>query len=680
MRNVVSAIRGCDPRRVALSDQSGQWSYGELVQAIARRAAAWRVLPPVVGVLMPRDRRAVAAELALASLGRTVVPLPDFFSPAQWQHMVADAGIAVVVTVAEWQDRLTGIAVPTVLYPAADDGSTLTVAEPSRRIIYTSGTSGQPKGVVLDEGQMAASLAGLKVAARARPDDVHLSLLPFSLLLEHLCGVLLPLSVGARVHIAQSPLEAEAVQATTAVVVPALLRDWVAGLQVARRQAPASLRLVAVGGAPVAEALAEQAWACGLPVHEGYGLSECCSVVAVNRPGARRAGTVGKPLAGVTVEIEDGEIVVSGPTVMAGYLGRAPAGGRWHTGDLGSLDDDGYLRVLGRKDAVIVTAQGRNISPDWIEAGMLTDPLIRCAALLAGTGGDSGTQALIVPHPQAGEQDWDARVAATVRDFPAYARPQRVTVIPADLARQYALFTLDGRPRRAALMRFIEEKPMSFYQHLLLDTASEREQFQRIPLIAQAVRSGVSRALYLAFLGHAYHHVRYTVPLLQTALQACGPQDAVLAAGLQEYIAEETGHEDWILDDIRALGGDAEACRSGRPALAVRVLVAHAFHLIAEDGPYALLGMVHVLEGMSVALAVQAAGAIRHSLGAEGEGGFSYLSSHGALDQDHVAGFARLLDAVDQPGRRQTVIAAAREFYTLYGNVFRSLEEMADAA
>ncbi|HLO77068.1 MAG TPA: AMP-binding protein, partial [Magnetospirillum sp.] len=220
MRSVLAAIRATAaamPDRVALGDSLGTLGYGALADDVARHAAGLSRVPETVGLLMPRDRRHVVADLALASLGCTIVPMPEFFSPEQWRHMVADAGIGAIVTVTEWRKRCADLGVP--VHCAAPARGRLLSARPSRRIIYTSGTTGRPKGVVLTEAAMTASLDALAQAAQAGADDVHLSLLPFSLLLEQLAGVLLPLKLGARTQIAASPLEAEAAGATTSVVV-----------------------------------------------------------------------------------------------------------------------------------------------------------------------------------------------------------------------------------------------------------------------------------------------------------------------------------------------------------------------------------------------------------------------------------------------------------------------------
>lgn len=215
---------------------------------------------------------------------------------------------------------------------------------------------------------------------------------------------------------------------------------------------------------------------------------------------------------------------------------------------------------------------------------------------------------------------------------------------------------------------------LSFYEQLVAETAADEAAFRAIPVIGSTLVRGVERELYVAFLGCAYHHVRHTCPLLGLALSRCGLDDAVFRAGLLEYIEEEKGHEAWILDDIAALGGDRNAVAHGLPPRPVRVMVAYAYYAIERISPYALLGMVHVLEGMSVALARAAATSIRLGMAlGEGSGGFSYLNSHGHLDEEHVGLFAELLDAIDTPERRAIVILAAKDFYRLYGDVFRHL-------
>ena len=144
---------------------------------------------------------------------------------------------------------------------------------------------------------------------------------------------------------------------------------------------------------------------------------------------------------------------------------------------------------------------------------------------------------------------------------------------------------------------------MNFYNHLLEQTATARQGLLATPIIQGALRGEVSLPSYVSFLREAFHHVRHTVPLLQAMKAALPPQHAWLHGALDEYIEEEAGHDEWILDDIRACGEDAEAVRHGAPGHATEVMVAFAYDTIARGNPLGFFGMVHVLEGTSVSLA-----------------------------------------------------------------------------
>lgn len=214
---------------------------------------------------------------------------------------------------------------------------------------------------------------------------------------------------------------------------------------------------------------------------------------------------------------------------------------------------------------------------------------------------------------------------------------------------------------------------MSAFHQLVHETQSARQTFVEMPFIQHVLRNGASKELYLDFLGQAYHHVKYTAPLLASAAARCGSEDYLYQSALFEYIEEERGHELWILEDIHALGGDPNAVRRSSPRLPCKVMVGHAFFLVDRVSPYGLLGMVHVLEGMSVALAEKVVFAIRASVAPSGEGGFKYLTTHGDLDVQHSELFENLIDKID--GKHlPLVIEAASDFYTLYGDLFRDLD------
>src|SRR6202045_3636190 len=197
---------------------------------------------------------------------------------------------------------------------------------------------------------------------------------------------------------------------------------------------------------------------------------------------------------------------------------------------------------------------------------------------------------------------------------------------------------------------------MSFYQQLVAQTADSREAFLSIPLVRSTIRNGASRNLYLDFLGQAYHHVKHTFPLL--ALAASRTSDERYQDALVGYMEEERGHEKWILNDIHALGGDPDTVRDGQGGPACRIMVGYAYYAIEHISPYAFLGSVHVLEGMSVLLADQVADAMKLSLGLESDsdGGFTYLRTHGSLDTEHVAFFRRLIDGFHDRKTQRIII------------------------
>ena len=213
---------------------------------------------------------------------------------------------------------------------------------------------------------------------------------------------------------------------------------------------------------------------------------------------------------------------------------------------------------------------------------------------------------------------------------------------------------------------------MSFYARLIEHTADARMGLLGTPIIQGCLRGEVSLPSYLAFLREAYHHVRHTVPLLHACKSALPPRHDWLCGPLDEYIEEEQGHDLWILDDIRACGGDAQAVRDGPPSHATEVMVAYAYDTIARRNPLGFFGMVHVLEGTSVSLALLAADQIQKPLQLP-DAAFSYLRSHGTLDQEHTAHFALLMDRIESPEDQADIVHAARAFYRLYGDVFRGL-------
>lgn len=213
---------------------------------------------------------------------------------------------------------------------------------------------------------------------------------------------------------------------------------------------------------------------------------------------------------------------------------------------------------------------------------------------------------------------------------------------------------------------------MTFFEQLVAQTAEGRDNLFRNPVILDCLQGKVALQSYAAFLHEAYHHVRHTVPLLRACRERLPARLAWLHGALDEYIEEESGHDEWILDDLRTLGRDADAVRQEGPGPHTEVMVAYAYDTVARHNPIGFFGMVHVLEGSSVALALHAADQIQRSLDLP-DSAFSYLRSHGMLDQQHTAHFAELMNRLDNPEDQAAVVHRARMFYQLYGAIFHNL-------
>jgi len=213
---------------------------------------------------------------------------------------------------------------------------------------------------------------------------------------------------------------------------------------------------------------------------------------------------------------------------------------------------------------------------------------------------------------------------------------------------------------------------MTVYQQLLNATEADRNALQSLPIIRAAAMGEVTLEAYIAFLTEAYHHVKHTTPLLMSCGGRLPGKYEWLRTAVAEYIEEEVGHQEWILGDIKACGGDAESVRNGTPRIATELMVAYAYDTIARVNPVGFFGMVLVLEGTSVALATHAGHAIQQSLGL-GPDSFSYLTSHGSLDVSHVDFYESLINKIEDPADQACLIHCAKIFYKLYGDIFRDL-------
>jgi pyrroloquinoline quinone (PQQ) biosynthesis protein C len=214
---------------------------------------------------------------------------------------------------------------------------------------------------------------------------------------------------------------------------------------------------------------------------------------------------------------------------------------------------------------------------------------------------------------------------------------------------------------------------MSFFRILQNRTEAARAGLLAAPIIRRALEGRITLGEYAAFLGQAYHHVRHTVPLLMATGARLPERYGWLRAAVAEYIEEEIGHEEWILNDIAACGYDREQVRASEPAVPTELMVSYAYDMVARVNPLGFFGMVHVLEGTSIAIADNAANRIRQTLSLPKKA-FSYLYSHGSLDLEHVKFFEDLMNRIEDPSDQAQIVHTANVFYGLYGNIFRTLD------
>ncbi|GAA0800645.1 AMP-binding protein [Psychrobacter piscatorii] len=361
------------------------------------------------------------------------------------------------------------------------------------KVTYTSGSTGMPKGVCLGQDTLMRIVASLSGAlADTLTDDAthapemndttsnfsHLSVLPFATLLENVAGVYVGLYMGrtlvtGRIDqfglLSNQAFDAKRLMTTvqtyniaSVILLPQMLKAICEHLATDRATKPSinaalsSLKFMAVGGGKVSPQLLQDANALSLPVYEGYGLSECGSVVSLNTPKANRTGSVGKPMPHASVSIAaTGEVMVKG-NAMQGYLNHDASNdddGIIATGDIGHLDDDGYLYITGRRKNVLISSFGRNISPEWVEAQLSTQPIIYQVAVLGD--GEPHLSAVIVANPNmtATSSDPQSAIAQAIdvvnQTLPDYARIQQWHLAEQPFSTDNQLLTDNGKLRRA---------------------------------------------------------------------------------------------------------------------------------------------------------------------------------------------------------------------------------------
>lgn len=486
----IAQFAAVSPNKIALQGRVTETlTYADLAVSIElTRYRLNRANIHVLGIAVDNSPAWAIVDLAAMQLNLPVVPLPYFFSAEQTIHAIDDAGINVILSdqpillkkmldlhgkkILQEKQYLIGDKLLTELTLDSKKSSELPAG--TAKITYTSGTTGKPKGVCLDAAALNQVAHSLLEATKAQSSDRHLSILPLSTLLENIAGLYVPLLAGATAILMSSSkvgligatglnvatmMEAlNYSKATTTVLTPELLAALVTALESGYSKPP-YLRFIAVGGASVSPQLLNRAIAAGLPVYEGYGLSECASVVALNPPYSNKIGSVGKPLPHVAIKFSsDGEILVKGASLL-GYTGDVENEQRdqyFPTGDIGHFDDDGYLYITARKKNQFITSFGRNVAPEWVERELTMSPFIVQAAVFGEAR--PWNVAIIVPAKNATPAEVDMSIAETNQSLPDYARVSQWILAEAPFSPQNNQLTSNGRIRRIIIWQQYQQK------------------------------------------------------------------------------------------------------------------------------------------------------------------------------------------------------------------------------
>jgi len=471
----------------ALEDGQRRWSRANLLDgaallAVHLQAGSTRVL----ATLMDNGPAWLMADLAASDAGLVHVPMPLFFSPDQLVHALAASGTDSLLLppalaarfpqCTAHQMQLGGQDLALLHLPAQG----LALRPGTTKITFTSGSTGAPKGACLDGAAMQSVAAGLVQAMAPLDIRRHLCALPFAVLLENIAGLMAPLSRDAcciAPPLAELGLTGSSsfdpqrfdqalrrLKPDSLILLPQMLRAWAAYLQHSGQRAPAGLKMVAVGGAAVGTRLLAQARALGIPAFEGYGLSEGASVQTLNLPGADLPGSAGRPLPHAQVRISPaGEIEVRG-SLFLGYLGSsAEVPTWWPSGDLGHIDAQGFLHISGRSKHVLITAFGRNVSPEWVETALRGEAAIG-QAVVFGEGMSALCAVLWPSRPGLDDGALQAAVDSANGGLPDYARIGSWQRAGAAFDSASGFATANGRPQRNAIWAAHEQflqRPLS---------------------------------------------------------------------------------------------------------------------------------------------------------------------------------------------------------------------------
>lgn len=473
-------------------------SYSDLAQAVSRHASALNQIEAQqpIGLLSENRPEWCQVYLAILSADGVVVPIDSLLKKEEITRIVEQSGIKILYVSNRYFDMAEGIIerqkreidlrsvddIPDA-EPGALPSSFPDKSDQAAVLIFTSGTTGGSKKVILTHRNILSDVIGFASMFDFQPKHRFLSVLPLHHTFEATCGFLMPLFHGCVIYYVRELNSREILQGikkhriTHFISVPLLYEKIYAGIMSGVKKAPFvkrtlfnalfktsrmvtsitgkspgqklfasfrkkagldSIELFISGGAPLPPDIPKNFGLMGFSFVEGYGLTETSPVLTVNPPGQGRYGSVGKALPNVEVKIDQpnevgvGEIIARGPMITPGYDDNPEAtaelirDGWLYTGDLGRIDSDGYLYIVGRKKSLIVSAAGKNIYPEEIEGELLKSDLVR-EAVVVGNKSDAGREevaAFIHPDMELVASKSEKEISeVTMEDIKTYLDP-----------------------------------------------------------------------------------------------------------------------------------------------------------------------------------------------------------------------------------------------------------------
>ena len=450
------------PNKIIFEENNKVISVNMFAEEVASYIEKHQTHNKVIGILSDNGYRSAAAECGISATKSVLVSLPKFFSDEQLKEIIKDSNIELIYSDENNFKRAKSLFNNASLFLDNTCELKLPKENQHKRIIYTSGTTGKPKGVIQTCGQINFITQQLIDTFNIDESDKYFSLLPQSTLLEQIAAIHCTLLAGS-VTVFKTDISNEIFnlknnfvdvlffkRITLLCLTPFLLNRMLQNFEPSILNA-ILFKAVTIGGSKTPISLLNEARKYNLPIYEGYGLSECCSVVSVNKFDENKIGSVGKPFKDLDVKIINNEIVVKGSTVMQGYQNKPLLNNNEiFTGDVGYFDEDGYLFVEGRKDEIIALKNGRNINPTWIEDLVLAKTNIKevyafnnkqnefCLAVNLPEGVSKSTLRLQVDNA-----------------IPEYTRPDVIYFLEKDFIQNNAIFSSSGKIDKQKLKNII---------------------------------------------------------------------------------------------------------------------------------------------------------------------------------------------------------------------------------